>query len=242
MSKIRRSVRRKYWGLLFYIITPVAFATVALAVLIVCAGPIVRKYGAIIDFVFPVVGSETQFGDIDLVVKMEDIDNLFDVFKNDEIGKGNDVEQIEYGQFSYPAIGSRFGYITVENTDIYCELYLGDGDAQLDKGAGIYYGSYIPGDNGVSLIAGHCASYFSTLGAASLGDRVYIKTNYGEYVYKIYDIRIENVAESSVYSDLQKGDNSIILYTCYPFNTLFTVSERYFVYAEYVSGPIINRG
>lgn len=245
MSEVRKSVGYKHRGLLFYIITPLAFAAISLAVLIICVNPIIKKYGALIGFVLPTVENGSGSQDIDLVDGIGNVENPFDKFNSSD-GNGDENSdvppQIEYGEFSYPSIGSRFGYISVENTDVYCDLYLGDGDAQLDLGAGIYFGSYIPGDNGVSLIAGHCATFFSTLGSAALGDHVYITTNYGEYVYEIFDIRIEDVANSTVYENLKKKDNSIILYTCYPFNTLFTVSERYFVYAKYISGPIIDRG
>lgn len=56
------------------------------------------------------------------------------------------------------------GTISVENTDINCDLYFGDSDYNLDGEQSFMTAAIFPGAGGVSLIAGHCASFFSTLG------------------------------------------------------------------------------
>ena len=96
----------------------------------------------------------------------------------------------------------------------------------------------LPGAGGVSLIAGHCASFFSTLGSAQIGDLIKIETTYGTYTYKIAEAVVKKATDPTAY-DPTKTDNSIVLYTCYPFNTIISVDERYFVYADFVSGPIL---
>ena len=80
------------------------------------------------------------------------------------------------------------GIISVENTDINCDLYFGDSDYNLDRGAELYDGSNLPGAGGVSLIAGHCASFFSTLGSAQIGDLIKIETTYGTYTLSLIHI------------------------------------------------------
>ncbi|MDF2568387.1 MAG: hypothetical protein K0R90_1843, partial [Oscillospiraceae bacterium] len=39
--------------------------------------------------------------------------------------------------------------------------------------------------------------------------------------------------------DLSQKKEQLILYTCYPFNTLGLTSKRFFVYADKISGPQI---
>ena len=34
---------------------------------------------------------------------------------------------------------------------------------------------------------------------------------------------------------------SLIMYTCYPFDELGLTSDRFFVYAKFVSGPVIDK-
>ena len=76
------------------------------------------------------------------------------------------------------------------------------------------------------------------LGSAQIGDLIKIETTYGTYTYKITETVVKKATDPTAY-DPTKTDNSIVLYTCYPFNTIISVDERYFVYADFVSGPIL---
>lgn len=148
---------------------------------------------------------------------------------------------VRRGAFHFPAFGEQFAYLSVENTEIDCGLYMGDSDELLALGAGMFMGSHIPGDGSTTLIAGHCCTVFSTLGECAVGDRIYLVTNYGNFVYEITETRIAQASDTTSY-DLQAKADNLILYTCYPFNTPFSVSQRYFVYAKLVSGVKIDRG
>ena len=39
--------------------------------------------------------------------------------------------------------------------------------------------------------------------------------------------------------EISADEENLVIYTCYPLSTLGLTSKRYFVYAEYVSGPVI---
>ena len=40
--------------------------------------------------------------------------------------------------------------------------------------------------------------------------------------------------------DFTRTDENLILYTCYPFDALGFTPNRFFVYAKYVSGPVLD--
>lgn len=232
---MRRSFNRTE-GLLFYIITPLVFALIICFAVVKISAPVLNPImGALNLLSRSEVASD---GDHDVVIS--------DIFNNsgDNNTTVDNRDHIQLGTFQYPTSGVKFGQIKVENTKVDCGLYMNDDEKELKKGAGVSLKSNIPGDNGTTLIAGHCASFFSTLGGAKVGDKIYISTNYGNYVYEIFDIQIKNkneLTDSKVNEELSYTDNRLILYTCYPFNTLYSVSQRYFVYAKYVSGPVITR-
>ena len=204
---------------MFYIITPLVFA-----LLIVFATYFIAK--PVIDPVADLIGLISMRGSADA--------------GSDDFVRISDNRDIAFGSFEFPVVGKRFGHIKVESTSIDCGFYMGDTENLLKKGVGMSVFSSLPGDHGTTLVAGHCASYFSTLGNAKIGDSIYLDTTYGNFEFEIYDIQIRK-ANSFVEAELEKGDNELILYTCYPFNTLFSVSQRYFVYAKYISGPNIIR-
>ena len=51
--------------------------------------------------------------------------------------------------------------------------------------------------------------------------------------------QVKDCEDSSAY-DFSRTDENIILYTCYPFGTIGFTRDRYFVYGEYRSGPILD--
>ena len=53
------------------------------------------------------------------------------------------------------------------------------------------------------------------------------------------DTQVKDCEDSSAY-DFSRTDENIILYTCYPFGTIGFTRDRYFVYGEYRSGPILD--
>ena len=40
--------------------------------------------------------------------------------------------------------------------------------------------------------------------------------------------------------DFTRTDENLSLYTCYPFDALGFTPNRFFVYAKYVSGPVLD--
>ena len=133
-------------------------------------------------------------------------------------------KKLSISQIQYPNTGEQFGELIIEDCSIDNNLFFGDGNVALRNGVGIYNGSFIPGYGKTILVAGHNNTYFNGLKNAEAGQKVTIKTSYGNYTY-----------------DLSADYENLIMYTCYPFDELGLTDKRFFVYAKYVSGPQIDK-
>ena len=138
----------------------------------------------------------------------------------------------------YPFEGEALGHIQIDGTAVNCTLYYGDGESQIHAGVGIWKGGKIPGENGTVLVAGHTNSFFRDLESVKEGADILVQTRYGEYHYRVTGTKIAQEDDTSAY-DLTTTKPNMILYTCYPFGQVTLTSQRYFVYAEFVSGPEI---
>lgn len=149
---------------------------------------------------------------------------------------------IKAADIHFPAYGEKLGNIVMNGNDgeyINASLYFGDGSEQLSGGVGVYMGSSLPGYGSTVLIAGHNHTWFKPLKKAQVGDTVTLTTYYGVYTYKITDIQIKNVSDQSHY-DLLADYENLVMYTCYPFGSIGMTPTRYFIYGEYVSGPLVD--
>lgn len=159
---------------------------------------------------------------------------------NEENSDKDESETVDISDIVYPKYGEMFGELIIDDCSVEAPLFLGDNSVALRNGVGIYYGSCIPGYGKTILVAGHNSTFFNGLKNAEKGQKIVIKTSYGNYEYKIKDIAVKRANDSSAY-DLSADEENLILYTCYPFDELGLTSRRYFVYADYVSGPVINK-
>ena len=89
------------------------------------------------------------------------------------------------------------------------------------------------------MIAGHNATYFNGLKYAQKGQIILIRTSYGNYRYEVTDVAVKKHNDKSAY-DLGAQEETLTLYTCYPFDQFGLTSQRCFVYAKYISGPKLD--
>lgn len=147
---------------------------------------------------------------------------------------------IKASDFTFPSYGYQFGEIIIPDCQIHAKLFFGDSYSVLKSGVGIYNGSSVPGYGKTILAAGHNNTYFNGLKYAKKGQIIKIRTNYGNYQYEITDTQVKDMDDSSAY-DLDADHENLILYTCYPFDELGLTPNRFFVYAKFISGPIIDK-
>lgn len=139
-----------------------------------------------------------------------------------------------------PNVGDQYGTINIQRIGLNVDLYYGDSEEILLYGAGTYQGSFMPGFDRSIMIAGHTIPYFVKFGELVNGDEVQISTHYGEFTYKITDIKIGDFNDSSMYDLAQEEKEQLIMYTCYPLDGIGFKQERLFVYADKVAGPTIR--
>lgn len=149
-------------------------------------------------------------------------------------------ETVDLADFGgMPKQGDCYGKISVAGTKVDCDLYYGDASAQLQKGAGTFMDAQLPGQGGRTLVAAHTGSYFRDLESAELGADVTVVTDYGEFHYTITDMQVVESAEFGMDDLLACEQDSLLLYTCYPFGQTTPTPQRYMIWCEYLSGPIL---
>lgn len=153
----------------------------------------------------------------------------------------NEKNELPSSKIDYPLGGQLYGKVKIEKLQLNVPLYFGDTEEILRQGAGQFMGSVYPGELGTSLIGGHNVDDFGKLGATQIGDEVTLQTTYGNYVYRINQIEVRDKKDKEINEMIyQRNDRRLILYTCYPIDSLGLTNERLFAIGEYVSGPMIN--
>lgn len=153
------------------------------------------------------------------------------------------VKSIPFSSITYPIVGDRYAAITVSGTNVDAPVYYGDTNKILNQGVGTYMdssGAGLPGEGKTILLAGHNNTFFNDLQHAEVGATVTITTHYGVYTYEVTETKILDYQDASAY-DFTRTDENLILYTCYPFDALGFTTDRFFVYAQYVSGPVLDK-
>lgn len=133
---------------------------------------------------------------------------------------------------NYPEYGTQYATIEIPKIDVNLPVYFGDTLEILKKGVGHSSGSYFPGEGGSIIYMGHNSKkMFRRFSELQLGNEITVKTSYGEYKYKIYDMQLIKETELEKLP-IQKGKEILMVYTCYPFNNIGYTTQRYVVYAE----------
>lgn len=148
---------------------------------------------------------------------------------------------ISMEDITYPEFGDIYGRLECGNIGLTSEVYYGDDNQMLRTGVGQYIGSGLPGGGRQILLAGHNVTTFAPLQDIAKGDVVTFTTTYGVYQYKVTETKVVDAKDTSAY-DLLSKEEQLVMYTCYPFTTLGSTSQRYFVYGEKILGPELVQG
>ena len=133
---------------------------------------------------------------------------------------------------NYPEYGTQYATIEIDKINVNLPIYYGDTLEILKKGVGHSSGSYFPGEGGSIIYMGHNSKkMFRRFSELQKGNEIKVKTSYGEYTYKIYDMQLIKETET-VKLQIQNDKEILMIYTCYPFNNVGYATQRYVVYAE----------
>lgn len=142
------------------------------------------------------------------------------------------ISEEENKLINYPEYGTQYATIQIDKIDVNLPVYFGDTLEILKKGVGHSSGSYFPGEGGSIIYMGHNSKkVFRRFGELQKGNEIKVTTNYGEYTYKIYDMKLIKETETDKLP-IQKEKEILMIYTCYPFNNIGYTTQRYVVYAE----------
>lgn len=140
----------------------------------------------------------------------------------------------EEGIKNYPEYGEKYAQIVIEKIGVNLPVYFGDTLEILKNGVGHSSGSYFPGEGGSIIYMGHNSKQvFRRVSELEVGDNVKVITEYGEYNYKIYDMKLIKETELEQLP-IQSEEEILMIYTCYPFNNIGYTTERYVIYAKLV--------
>lgn len=133
---------------------------------------------------------------------------------------------------NYPEYGTKYATIEIDKIGVSLPVYFGDTLEVLKKGVGHSSGSYFPGEGGSIVYMGHNSkNVFRRFSELQIGNEIKVTTTYGEYKYKIYDMKL--IKETDLDKlPIQNEKEILMIYTCYPFNNIGYTTQRYVVYAE----------
>lgn len=138
------------------------------------------------------------------------------------------------------AIGQSYGWISSEDFSLDAYIYYRDDEKTLDQGVGQYTDSGLPGYGKTILLCGHDTTFFKGLADVKIGDTVNIRTQYGDFSYRVTETNI-TTADDALAARLDEKGEQLVMYTCYPFGQTDQAREqRYFVYCEKISGPKVQ--
>ena len=97
----------------------------------------------------------------------------------------------------YPAWGEKYGTLSIDSINIKLGLYYGDSLSILRKGVGQSV-SYFPGEGGSIICMAHdTGGFLKYLYTVNVGDKIKIKTDYGNFTYEIYETKIVDQSDTS---------------------------------------------
>lgn len=210
-----------------YIILPLAFF-VTTYLFIYCA---LKPFIGITLDVWSMFSSDTN---------LDGADDYDDIFTHSSL-LGYDGT-VKASDITYPTFGTKYGEIEIvaNNTLNTIPLIYGDSNAVFKRGAGQYIGSGFPGEGSTILVSAHNNTYFNCLKNVEVGEFIEVKTSYGKYKYEITDIAIKHESDLSAF-DLTADKETLVLYTCYPFDLVGYKENRIYVTAILVSGPKVDK-
>lgn len=148
------------------------------------------------------------------------------------------VEQIYYNRDDFPGYkwGELWATLSIPAINLDSKnVYVGESKSIYKKGIGKRYGTRFPGQGGNIVLGAHVTREFYDLQLIKVGDRVYIETEYGSYVYEVYETVIFSPDEYKYVMNYDDGEK-LTLYACYPREAAHR-TERFGAICKKISGP-----
>jgi sortase A len=219
--------------LMAYILTPLIFMIIGYAIAAYIFSPFIDIIHAASSFIITRDGPD--FSGLEF-------EPLFDEEAADNVVEEDGVVHIS--EIDFPFYGQHYAEIRNRRIGLEAPIYFGDSYEILRFGVGHSVWTSLPGFGEMVLLAGHNTTHFLPFQDIVIGDVVEIQTNYGHFEYEVTIVEIfhrDSAAEEAF--ELEESDvEMLVMYTCYPFDAIGLTPYRLFVYAEKISGPVVDIG
>lgn len=143
------------------------------------------------------------------------------------------IQAKEKKRLRQPKIGEVIGTLSIPRLKRDLPIIEGTGSKELKRGVGHYVRSVLPGVSDNSVLSGHRGTVFNKLDNIKIRDLLIVTTEYGEFIYKVYRIRIVKANDKTVI--VPNEDAILTLSTCYPFRYVGNAPQRYIVQANLIN-------
>ena len=133
------------------------------------------------------------------------------------------------GDFIRPSFGEQFAVISCDALEFDVPVYWGSSRELFERGACQSSGSVLPGDEGNTVISAHEDTFFNDLYKLEKGDKITVRTKYGEFVYTVSELIKFKNTDNKYVSPSKK--TKLTLYTCKK-DVLGSADERIGVICE----------
>ena len=211
-----------------YIIMPVLFSIIGYALFAAALMPVWKTVstaaGMVVSDEMPVFTPQiSSIYTPDVETKAEPVENSY----------------IDINDIDMPVSGEQFGQITCADIQLDAPLYWDDSLEILRYGAGQNISSFLPGFGKIMIIAGHNSTFFNVLQNIEVGKVIEIDTNYCTYQYEVTAVKVydENDLEDLFVEHLGDEEETLYMYTCYPFTEhVGRRTDRFLVTGKRISG------
>ena len=170
-----------------------------------------------------------------LILFSNKLDELKSLTSLISINRSNDKYTIKLNEDktinTYPSYGLNYGKLKIEDLDIDKNIYFGDATDILNIGIGQSTWSDMPTEGGVTVLSSHYnKNMLYNIKDIRVGEEIILDLSYARCKYIVVKTDIINDTDIDKLAK-QKNKETIILYTCYPFDSYVYTSKRFIVYA-----------
>lgn len=126
--------------------------------------------------------------------------------------------------------GDGVGKLIIPKIDGELSIVEGVHEDDLEKGVGHDQDTMFPTDGEQTVLSGHRDTVFRDMGKMELGDTMTVSMPYGDFEYKIDDMYIVDMMDTSVI--VPHDEETLTVTTCYPFNFVGSAPDRYIIDAK----------
>ena len=131
----------------------------------------------------------------------------------------------------YPSYGAKYGNLSIPSLNINQNIYFGDTQTLLNLGIGHTTYSNMPTEGGSIIYSSHNRkNMLQNLKNIKIKDEIIVDTDYAKCTYIVKETKVLKDGQTDKLNNIDNKE-TLILYTCYPFDTYVYSDKRFVVYA-----------